>query len=102
MAKEGRGVKYLSDLIEELVNGLVIRSRRTSSDMPNRTKERFARALFGIVCALVAWPPFAQARALRAAIFDFELIDTSLEGRRTGRGPMKQLAWCGSVNCACS
>ena len=52
---------------------------------PNLTKERFTRSLFGIVCALVAWPPpSAQARALRVAIFDFELIDTSLEGETNG------------------
>jgi Protein of unknown function (DUF2380) len=51
---------------------------------PNLTKERFARSLFGIVCALVAWAPSAQARALRVAIFDFELIDTSLEGATSG------------------
>jgi hypothetical protein len=52
--------------------------------MPHRTKTWFSGALFGIVCALMAWPPFAQARALRAAIFDFELIDTSLEGATNG------------------
>jgi hypothetical protein len=51
---------------------------------PNRTRERFARSLFGIVCALMAWAPSAQARTLRAAIFDFELIDTSLEGATNG------------------
>jgi hypothetical protein len=37
-----------------------------------------------IACALTAWPISAQARGLRAAIFDFELIDTSLEGETNG------------------
>jgi Protein of unknown function (DUF2380) len=37
-----------------------------------------------VLCALVAWPLSTQARGLRAAIFDFELIDTSLEGERNG------------------
>jgi hypothetical protein len=32
----------------------------------------------------MAWAPSAQARTLRAAIFDFELIDTSLEGATNG------------------
>jgi hypothetical protein len=45
---------------------------------------RLVGAAFGIVCALAAWPPLAQARPLRAAIFDFELIDTSLEGATNG------------------
>jgi hypothetical protein len=40
--------------------------------------------LFGIFCALVAWSPPARAHILRAAIFDFELIDTSLEGATNG------------------
>jgi hypothetical protein len=40
--------------------------------------------LFGIFCALVASPLSAQARGLRVAIFDFELIDTSLEGATNG------------------
>ncbi|MDB5611146.1 MAG: hypothetical protein JWP25_8046, partial [Bradyrhizobium sp.] len=40
--------------------------------------------LFGIFCALVASPLSAQARNLRVAIFDFELIDTSLEGATNG------------------
>jgi hypothetical protein len=51
---------------------------------PNTTKERFARSLSGIVFALVAFAPSAQARALRVAIFHFELIDTSLEGATNG------------------
>ena len=38
--------------------------------------------LFAIFCAL--WPIRAQSRGLRAAIFDFELIDTSLEGATNG------------------
>jgi hypothetical protein len=50
----------------------------------NLTRKRFVRALFAIVCALVAWAPSAQARPLRVAIFDFELIDTSLEGATSG------------------
>jgi hypothetical protein len=51
----------------------------------------------------MAWPLSAQARGLPVAIFDFELIDTSLEGATKDRGPMKQPARCGSViNCACS
>jgi Protein of unknown function (DUF2380) len=45
---------------------------------------RILRGLFGIFCALVAWPLSAQARGLRVAIFDFELIDTSLEGATNG------------------
>src|SRR5260370_37942383 len=44
----------------------------------------FARALLGIFCALMASPLSAQARGLRVAIFDFELIDTSLEGATNG------------------
>jgi hypothetical protein len=52
--------------------------------MPHRTKMWFPGALFGIVCTLMAWTTCAQARALRAAIFDFELIDTSLEGATNG------------------
>jgi Protein of unknown function (DUF2380) len=51
---------------------------------PTLTKEQFAGALLGIVCALVASPLSAEARGLRAAIFDFELIDTSLEGATNG------------------
>src|SRR5471030_2667716 len=38
--------------------------------------------LFAIFCALLPVP--AQSRGLRAAIFDFELIDTSLEGATNG------------------
>jgi Protein of unknown function (DUF2380) len=37
-----------------------------------------------VFCALVAWPLPTQARGLRAAIFNFELIDTSLEGETNG------------------
>jgi Protein of unknown function (DUF2380) len=44
----------------------------------------FAQALLGIFCALMASPLSAQARGLRVAIFDFELIDTSLEGATNG------------------
>src|SRR5260370_13922341 len=51
---------------------------------PYFTKERFARALLGIFCALMASPLSSQARGLRVAIFDFELIDTSLEGATNG------------------
>src|ERR1700676_5703542 len=51
---------------------------------PYFTKERFARALLGIFCALMASPLSAQARGLRVSIFDFELIDTSLEGATNG------------------
>ena len=49
---------------------------------------RMARILIGLLdifCALVvALPLSAQARGLRVAIFDFELIDTSLEGATNG------------------
>jgi hypothetical protein len=45
---------------------------------------RMLMGLFGIFCALVASPLSAQARNLRVAIFDFELIDTSLEGATNG------------------
>jgi hypothetical protein len=38
--------------------------------------------LFAIFCAL--WPISAQSRVLRVAIFDFELVDTSLEGATNG------------------
>ena len=41
--------------------------------------------LFAIFCVL--WPISAQSRGLRAAIFDFELIDTSLEGATKGQRP---------------
>src|SRR5665213_4094620 len=51
---------------------------------PTKIGRRLVSATFAIACALVAWPPFAQARALRAAIFDFELIDTSLEAATNG------------------
>ena len=51
---------------------------------PRLTKARLARALVGGFCALVASPLSAEARGLRAAIFDFELIDTSLEGATNG------------------
>jgi Protein of unknown function (DUF2380) len=51
---------------------------------PYFTKERFARALLGIFCALMASPLSAHASGLRVAIFDFELIDTSLEGATNG------------------
>ncbi|HEY7973588.1 MAG TPA: DUF3280 domain-containing protein [Xanthobacteraceae bacterium] len=44
---------------------------------------RLLAAIFGTACALTAWSP-AQAHVLRAAIFDFELIDTSLEGATNG------------------
>jgi hypothetical protein len=37
-----------------------------------------------VFCVLVAGPPPARAHVLRAAIFDFELIDTSLEGATNG------------------
>jgi hypothetical protein len=46
---------------------------------------RMTRALvgiFSIFCAL--WPISGQSRGLRAAIFDFELVDTSLEGATNG------------------
>ena len=46
---------------------------------------RILIGLFDIFCALVvALPLSAQARGLRVAIFDFELIDTSLEGATNG------------------
>ena len=46
---------------------------------------RILIGLFDIFCALVvALPLSAQARGLRVAIFDFELIDTSLEGETNG------------------
>jgi hypothetical protein len=46
---------------------------------------RILVGLFDIFCALVvALPLSAQARGLRVAIFDFELIDTSLEGATNG------------------
>jgi hypothetical protein len=45
---------------------------------------RVLMGLIGIFCALVAGPLSVQARGLRAAIFDFELIDTSLEGATNG------------------
>ncbi|HEX7565841.1 MAG TPA: DUF3280 domain-containing protein [Bradyrhizobium sp.] len=51
---------------------------------PNLTKERFVRTLLGIFCASMVWPLSAHARGLRVAIFDFELIDTSLEGATNG------------------
>jgi Protein of unknown function (DUF2380) len=38
--------------------------------------------LFAIICAL--WPISAQSRGLCVAIFDFELVDTSLEGATNG------------------
>jgi hypothetical protein len=38
--------------------------------------------LFAIFCAL--WPISAQSRGLRVAIFDFELVDTSIEGATNG------------------
>jgi hypothetical protein len=40
--------------------------------------------LIGLFCGLVEGPLSVQARGLRAAIFDFELIDTSLEGATNG------------------
>jgi hypothetical protein len=45
---------------------------------------RVLMGLFGIFGVLVAGPLSAQARGLRAAIFDFEFIDTSLEGATNG------------------
>jgi Protein of unknown function (DUF2380) len=46
---------------------------------------RILIGLFDIFCAVVvALPLSAQARGLRVAIFDFELIDTSLEGATNG------------------
>jgi Protein of unknown function (DUF2380) len=43
---------------------------------------RVSIVLFAIFCTL--WPISARSRGLRAAIFDFELIDTSLEGATNG------------------
>jgi hypothetical protein len=43
---------------------------------------RVSIGLFAIFCTL--WPISAQSRGLRAAVFDFELIDTSLEGATNG------------------
>ena len=43
---------------------------------------RLLIGLFAVSCAL--WPISAQSRVLRVAIFDFELVDTSLEGATNG------------------
>jgi Protein of unknown function (DUF2380) len=43
---------------------------------------RLLIGLFAVCCAL--WPISGQSRGLRAAIFDFELVDTSLEGATNG------------------
>ena len=43
---------------------------------------RLLIGLFVVSCAL--WPISAQSRVLRVAIFDFELVDTSLEGATNG------------------
>jgi hypothetical protein len=43
---------------------------------------RLLMGLFAIFCAL--WPISAQSRGLGVAIFDFELVDTSLEGATNG------------------
>jgi hypothetical protein len=63
----------------------VIFTEDTETIGPNLTKSRLALALVGISCALAASPLSADARGLRAAIFDFELIDASLEGARATR-----------------
>ena len=44
---------------------------------------RLLIGLFAIFCML--WPISAQSEGLRAAIFDFELVDTSLEGATNGQ-----------------
>src|SRR6202045_803770 len=43
---------------------------------------RLLIGLFTVFCAL--WPISVQSRVLRVAIFDFELVDTSLEGATNG------------------
>jgi hypothetical protein len=67
--------------VEHALGGAVCARKRSPYDV------RMARVLlrlFGIFCVLVAWPLSAQARGLRAAIFDFEFVDTSLEGATNG------------------
>ena len=61
-------------------------SRRSSRSQHRNTDRACFRRVSGwlITCALAAWPISVQARGLRAAIFDFELIDTSLEGETNG------------------
>ena len=55
---------------------------------------RVSIGLFAIFCTL--WPISAQSRGLRAAIiFDFELIDTSLEGATNGPRAEARLARLG-------
>ena len=67
--------------IEHSLNGAPCACKRGAY---GRCMARILLGFFGIFCALVAWPLPARAYTLRAAIFDFELIDTSLEGATNG------------------
>jgi hypothetical protein len=59
--------------------------RSSHSQHHNTDRARFRRVSgWLITCALASWPISVQARGLRAAIFKFELLDTSIEGETNG------------------
>jgi hypothetical protein len=73
-------MRILVRWIEHTLSVAVCARKRSAYDV---CMARILRGLFGIFC-VVAWPLSVQARGLRVAIFDFELIDTSLEGATNG------------------
>ena len=72
---------FLARRIEHGRSGAVCACWRSPYDV---RMARVLNGIFGIFCVVVAWPLSVQARGLRAAIFDFEFIDTSLEGATNG------------------
>jgi hypothetical protein len=80
LTKERQTV-LLARRVEHAFNEAVCARQRSAYDV---RMARILMGLFGIFCALIAWPLSVQAHGLRVAIFDFELIDTSLEGATNG------------------
>lgn len=59
------------------------------------------RILSFAIALMLAFATPVRASTLKAAVFDFELFDTSLEGEKNGRGPMNKAGSCvPATNCA--
>jgi hypothetical protein len=67
--------------------GLALRAIRDDKSRVLGIDVRTAAALLAL--ALSTSPPAAQAAPVRAAVFDFELVDTSLEGEIMGKSAVE-------------
>jgi hypothetical protein len=94
LTKERQTV-LLARRVEHAFNEAVCARQRSAYDV---RMARILMGLFGIFCALIAWPLSVQAHGLRVAIFDFELIDTSHEGATNG--PQAEETAGSVINCA--